>query len=134
MPIGIIEPAFTKTGILSGGASAFIVCPPSYFFPVQKLYQANDFGRYTSQVVAGAVTGLLVLVALLVGHKVDANTGYVFIAAISLVFGAYSGLTFALNNSFIPSGIMTVLSATTLVVVGVSWMNAKKKVKLEAKH
>lgn len=84
--------------------------------------------------IAGAVTGLLILVALLVGHKVEPNVGYVFIAAISLVFGAYSGLTFALNNSFIPSGIMTVLSATTLVVVGVSWMNAKKKVKLEAKH
>ena len=84
--------------------------------------------------IAGAVTGLLVLVALLVGHKVEPNAGYVFIAAISLVFGAYSGMNFARDNTFIPSGIMTVLSATTLVVVGLCWLNSKKKVKLEVKH
>ncbi len=84
--------------------------------------------------VAGAVTGLLVLVALLVGSRVDANTGYLFIAAVSLVFGAYSGMNFALNNRFLPSGIMTVLSATTIVVVGICWLNSKKKVKVEVKR
>ena len=83
--------------------------------------------------IAGAVTGLLILVALLVGHKVEPNVGYVFIAAISLVFGAYSGMNFARDNSFIPSGIMTVLSATTLVVVGINWLSTSKK-KVTAKH
>ncbi len=86
--------------------------------------------RLTGEVVtfiASGVTGLLILVALVVGSKVNADTGYAFIGAISLVLGAYSGMMFARDNTFIPNGIMTVFSATTFVVVGVNWLQNKNK-------
>ncbi len=77
--------------------------------------------------IASAVSGLLILVALVVGSKVNPDTGYAFIGAISLVFGAYTGMMFTKDNTFVPNGIMTVLSATTFAVVGINWLQSRKK-------
>ncbi len=83
--------------------------------------------------IASTVAGLLILCALVVGSKVNADTGYVFIVAISLVLGAYSGMMFAKDNTFIPNGIMTVFSATTFVVVGLNWLQNLKKKEVQTK-
>src|SRR6478736_4419539 len=45
--MGTIEPAFTKTGILSRGVALVMVCPPSNFRPVQKSYHEVFVGKYT---------------------------------------------------------------------------------------
>ncbi len=79
--------------------------------------------------IIGVISGFLLLVALVIGIVRDPVAAYLFIAAISLVVGMYSGITFARDNAFLPNGYMLVLSATTFTGVGLSLMEDKRKKK-----
>ena len=85
--------------------------------------------RDLSPFIVGVVSGLLLLIALVVGTVRDPMTAYLFIAAISLVSGMFSGISFARDNAFLPNGYMLILSATTFTGVGLSMMDEKRKKK-----
>ena len=80
-----------------------------------------------SSFIIGVVSGLLLLIALVVGTVRDPMSAYLFIAAISMVVGMFSGITFARDNAFLPNGYILILSAVTFTAVGLSIMEDRKK-------
>ena len=75
--------------------------------------------------IMGIVSGALVLFAIKMGSK-NPQTGYLFIAAISLILSIFSLMRFKVTQAFFPMGFLLVLSATTFAVVALSFMQKKK--------
>lgn len=69
--------------------------------------------------LTGILSGIMVFVACNLG-KTKPREGYLFIGAISLVLAIFFALRYSTTHVFIPSGLMLILSTSTLVVVGLS--------------
>ncbi len=78
-------------------------------------------------IIVGVVGGLSILISLIYGSMKDVNTGFLFIAAISLILATYFGITFASDNTFLPSGFMLLLSAVSFATVGFSWLDNRQQ-------
>ncbi|OGI19504.1 MAG: hypothetical protein A3B68_04250 [Candidatus Melainabacteria bacterium RIFCSPHIGHO2_02_FULL_34_12] len=75
--------------------------------------------------ITGLVSGILIFLACNLGAK-KPKEGYLSIAAISLVLSLFFLMRYSSTHTFMPSGLMLILSTTTFVVVGLSWFKGKK--------
>ncbi len=75
--------------------------------------------------LTGVMSGILVFLACNIGAK-NAKNGYLFVSAISLMLSIFFVLRFSHSHVFMPSGLMSILSMTTFVVVGLSFLKHKK--------
>lgn len=76
--------------------------------------------------ISGALSGLLVLLAYKFGTR-DPKSAYLYIAAISLCLAIFFLIRYSASQVFIPSGLMFLLSTTTFVVIGLSFLKSQKK-------
>ncbi len=73
--------------------------------------------------ITGAISGLIVLLSC----KIKSKSSYLYISAISLILCGFFSYRFAGSHSFMPSGLMLILSTTTFCVVSLSWFKSRKK-------
>ncbi len=76
---------------------------------------------------AGVCGGIAILCTLSYGLRKHANNAYLFTAAISLILAMYFGITYALENSFLPNGLMLLLSSISYSLVGLSWLQNREE-------
>ena len=78
-------------------------------------------------ILGGIIASTLILLTIKIGKK-NANAGYLYIAALTLLLSTYFGIKYALNSSLLPYALMLILSAVTFAAAGFSWIldNEKK--------
>ena len=76
--------------------------------------------------LTGAVSALLVLVSCKIGNE-HPKSAYLYISAISLVLAGFFSYRYSLTHSFMPAGLMVLVSVTTLAVVGLNYLKSAKK-------
>ncbi len=72
-------------------------------------------------ILASIAASILVLLTFQIA-KVNINSAYLYIAALTLVLSGYFGVRYALNSGFTPLALMLILSASTFAASGVSWI------------
>ena len=80
----------------------------------------------TISLLTGITSGVLILILLKQGEK-KAKSSYDYITALSLLLGLFFGYRFAMNNAFMPGGLMLMLSTITFSVVGFSGFQQNKQ-------
>ena len=70
--------------------------------------------------IIGIIGSLLIYTFNRIGAKYP-KIAYDFITAFSLILAFFFSIRFALNNVFMPSGLMLLLSVITFLVVGYNW-------------
>ena len=73
--------------------------------------------------ITGAVSGLIVLYS----SKIKSKSSYLYVSAISLVLAGFFSYRFAHSHTFMPAGLMLILSTTTFCVISLSYFRSKKK-------
>ena len=74
--------------------------------------------------LTGLISGILVQFACQIGKK-KPKEGYLFVSTISLILSVFFCMRFAKTHAFMPSGLMLILSAITLAIVGISFLKEK---------
>ncbi|MBI3591153.1 MAG: TMEM14 family protein [Candidatus Melainabacteria bacterium] len=75
--------------------------------------------------LTGAISGILVFISCSIGSK-RPKEGYLYVSTVSLILAVFFALKFKATHAFMPAGLMLILSTTTFVIVGLSFLQAKK--------
>ena len=73
--------------------------------------------------ITGAISGLVVLLSC----KIKSSSAYLYVSSISLILAGFFSYRFAATHSFMPAGLMLILSTMTFCIVALSWFKSKKK-------
>ena len=74
--------------------------------------------------IMGIASSILIFLALKVGSN-NYKAGYLFASSISLILATFFSVRFAATHSFMPAGLMLILSTLTYVSVARGWLKNK---------
>ena len=76
--------------------------------------------------LTGFISGVLVFISCKLG-KNNPKAAYLYISSISLILAGFFSYRYSLTHTFMPAGLMVLLSTITLVVVGLNFLKCCKK-------
>ena len=74
--------------------------------------------------IIGLVSGIFILVSYKIGDK-NPKAAYLFIASMSLILGIFFSMRYAVHHTFMPGGLMFILSSLTYIAVARGWLKNK---------